>query len=79
MDIQSRKLLFIKEFLDLQSERTISLLERVLKSETKNQAPEIGTMTVEQYQTRIKKSITESQNGNVTDVNDLLSEIEKWG
>jgi len=36
-------------------------------------------MTIEQYQARIKTSIQDSQNGNVTDADDLLSEIEKWG
>ena len=79
MDIQSRKILFIKEFLELQSEKTISLLEKVLKSETKNKASEMEPMTIEQYQARIKTSIPDSQNGNVTDADDLLSEIEKWG
>jgi len=79
MDIQSRKISFIKEFLELQSEKTISLLEKVLKSETKNKASEMEPMTIEQYQARIKTSIPDSQNGNVTDADDLLSEIEKWG
>ncbi|RZL42771.1 MAG: hypothetical protein EOP00_23145 [Pedobacter sp.] len=79
MDIQSRKISFIKEFLELQSEKTISLLEKVLKSETKNKVLEIEPMTIEQYQARIKISIQDSQNGNVTEADDLLSEIEKWG
>ena len=36
-------------------------------------------MTLMQYHERIKQSIEDSKNGNVIDVYDLLSEIEKWG
>lgn len=79
MDIQTRKIEFIKEFLLLQSEKTISLLERVLKSESKNSSVGIEPMTIEQYHVRINKSIEDSQKGNVIEVDNLISEIEKWG
>ena len=79
MDIQSRKILFIQEFLKLQSEKTIDLLEKVLQKETSQISSTIEPMTIEQYQSRIKKSIEDSKEGNISSADDLLSEIEKWG
>ena len=76
MDIQSRKIMFVQEFLKIQSEKTISQLEKLLIKETK---AEMEPMTLKQYRERIEQSIEDSQNGNVIDADDLLSEIEKWG
>jgi hypothetical protein len=35
-------------------------------------------MTVDEYIERINKSIEDSKNGRLTNVDDLLSEIEGW-
>jgi hypothetical protein len=35
-------------------------------------------MTIDAFQERINKSSEDSKNGKVTEVDDLLSEIEKW-
>ena len=74
MDIQTRKIIFVKEFLDLKSENTISLLEKVMQSESLRHKP----FTVLEYQERIKKSLADSENGNFIEVDDLLLEIQKW-
>ena len=74
MDIQTRKIIFVKEFLDLKSENTISLLEKVMQSESLPHKP----FTVLEYQERIKKSLADSENGNVIEVDDFLLEIHKW-
>jgi hypothetical protein len=41
MDLQTRKLNFIQEFLRLNNEKLISKLENLLKSEIRNQKSEI--------------------------------------
>ena len=76
MDLQSRKILFVQEFLKLQSEKTISQLEKVLFREAKTTAME--PMTIEQYEQRINQSINDSENGRLTDADDLLAEIKTW-
>ena len=48
MDIQSRKIEFIQEFLKLQSEEVISRLEKLLKKEAEKIRPDLKPMTVEE-------------------------------
>ena len=79
MDLQTRKIEFIQEFLKLQSEEAISRLEKLLKKEKKETEKKgIKPMTVEQFNKRIDKSMEDSEKGKLTEVNNLLAEIEKW-
>ncbi|MBA0883933.1 hypothetical protein [Flavobacterium undicola] len=77
MDLQTRKILFVQEFLKLESEKAIFLLEKLLEKETKNDS-EFSPMSLQEYQKRIDQSIDDSLNGRLTESNQLLSEIEKW-
>ncbi|MDD2987081.1 hypothetical protein [Flavobacterium sp.] len=52
MDLQTRKLNFIQEFLKLESEKTVSHLEKLLQKETDNNS-ELKPMTVKEFQKRI--------------------------
>lgn len=78
MDLQSRKIEFVQEFLKLQSEEAISRLEKLLKIEKTYIGGTLKPMTVKQFHERIDKSMEDSKNGRLTEVNQLLSEIEKW-
>jgi len=79
MDLQSRKIEFIQEFLKLQSEETISRLEKVLRKDKKETLKkDIQPMTVEQFNKRIDKSMQDSKDGKLMESNDLIAEIEKW-
>lgn len=78
MDLQSRKIEFIQEFLKLQSEEAISRLEKLLKMEKKWDNIALKPMTVKEFNQRIDKSMEDSKHGRLTEVNDLLAEIEKW-
>jgi len=78
MDLQSRKIEFVQEFLKLQSEEVISQLEKLLRKETKKIQPDLIPMTVDEYKERINKSIEDSKNGRLTKVDDLLPEIVGW-
>jgi hypothetical protein len=77
MYLQTRKINFIQDFLKLDSEKLIAQFEKLLKKETSSDA-EFKAMTMSEFNSRIEKSTIDSQNGKVTDVEDLLSEIEKW-
>ena len=76
MDLQTRKIIFVQEFLKLQSEKAVSHLESLLKKETK--ASIENPMSIEDYHHRINQSIDDSKNDRLTESNDLLSQIEKW-
>ena len=79
MDLQTRKISFVQEFLNLQSEEIVSLFEKLLKREkNKISSKELNSMTLEEFNKRIDISLEDSKNGRLTESDKLLSEIEKW-
>ena len=79
MDIQSRKIDFIREFLKIQNEELISRLEKLLRSNKSKEKTVIKPMTVAELNSRIDKSMADSKNNKLTSSNDLIAEVEKWG
>ncbi len=79
MDLETRKISFIQEFLAIQNEEIVIRLENFLKKEKKNNLDKVfRPMTMEAFQDRINKSMEDSKNGRVTEMGDFLAEIEKW-
>ncbi len=74
MDLQTRKIEFIQEFLKVQSEELISHLERILK----NRESDFKPFTIEEFNERIDKSMEDSKNDRVTEGSKLRSEIKQW-
>lgn len=79
MDLQTRKIAFVQEFLSIQNEEIVTRLENFLKKEKKNDADnEFSPMSIEEFEKRIDQSMDDSKNGRVIEANDLLKEVEKW-
>ncbi len=79
MDLQTRKISFVQEFLNLQNEEIISLFEKLLKKEKKNISnSELQPMSLDEFNDRIDKSLEDSKKGRLTESGKLKSEIEKW-
>lgn len=79
MNLETRKLSFIQEILRIQSEKTISRLETFLRKEkTVIEFENVQPMTLKKFNQRIDKSLEDSKKGKLTEVNDLISEIDKW-
>ena len=79
MDLETRKISFIQEFLAIQNEEIVIRLENFLKKEKRNSHDKaFHPMTMEAFQDRINKSMEDSKNGRVTEMGDFLAEIEKW-
>jgi len=79
MDLQTRKLELIKEFLKIQSEDVISRLEKILKKEyTTSEEDGFEPMSVEEFNSRIDKSMEDSKNGRIIEASDLKAKIDKW-
>lgn len=74
MDIQTRKLIFIQEFLKIQSEELISRLEKILIGNE----DQFNSFSIEELNARIDQSLKDSENNKVTESDDLLSEIKQW-
>jgi len=78
MDIQTRKIEFVREFLKMQNEELLTLMEKLLHSTKKDAEYELHPMSVEELNKRINKSMEDSENGKLTKSSDLITEIQKW-
>lgn len=76
MDLQTRKIAFVQEFLSIESEEIVSRFEKLLKTEIEDNT--FKRMTIEELNRRIDQSEQDSINGRVVEHTDLLAEIEKW-
>ena len=77
MDIQTRKIEFIQEFLKLQNEELISRLENLLRA-NKSKNDDFNQMTIDELNSRVDQSMNYSKNERFTNSDDLIAEIEKW-
>ena len=77
MDLSSRKLRFIQEFLKINSEKTIAHLEMVLKHEVENNpADKLTSFTTEELEDRIKQSEKDFLDGKFKTTEELLKKYE---
>ncbi len=79
MDIQTRKIEFVQKFLKLQNEELLSRLEKLLRSDKSQEDESFKAMTVAEFSNRIDKSLEDSKNERLTNSDDLIAEIKKWG
>jgi len=77
MDLQSRKIEFVQDFLKLQSEEAISRLEKLLKKEKKNVVgKEFQSMTKKELNKRIDQSEDDFKNKRFKKTSELLSKYK---
>jgi len=77
MDLQSRKIEFIQEFLKLESESAISRLEKLLRKEnTAATSVESKSLGKEELNNRIEQSETDFKNNRFKTTDDLLSKYK---
>lgn len=78
MDLQTRKIEFVQEFLKLQNDELITRLERLLRSGKATKNNDLKPMTITELNKRIDKSMEGSEGNRLTTSSDLLAEIENW-
>lgn len=79
MDLQTRKLTFIQEFIRIQNEDIISGLEKMLKKRKAELYDEnLKPMSIEQFNADIDRSLEDSANDRVISARDLKEEVKKW-
>lgn len=79
MDLQTRKLEFIKDFLKLTSEEAVITLEKILKKQKQSDfESDFVPMPLEELNSRIDQSLEDSKNGRLTHSTELKSEIDQW-
>jgi len=79
MDLQTRKIEFVQEFLKLQSEEVISQLENLLKNRNKKDVDEDETfkiISIEEFNNRIDKSEDDFKKGRYKTTSQLLKKYK---
>ena len=79
MDLQTRKIRFVQEFLRLQNEEIIETLESTLRKKKidlyeLDQKP----MTMTEFNDEIDQAMDDSKNGRLTKAIDLKEKMKKW-
>lgn len=77
MDLQTRKIAFVQDFLKLESEKVIVQFEKLLQKQTNSNAT-LEPMNVADFQKRINQSVSDSNEGKLTSSEHFLEEIAEW-
>ncbi len=79
MDLETRKITFVQEFLRLQNEEIVSGLEKLLRKK-KNDLFErkLTPMSIEQFNDEIDQSMADSGLGKITSAEELKLKVRKW-
>ena len=79
INIQTRKLNFIEEFLRIGDEQLINKLELLLKTEKKIVYERtLKPMSHKEFYTMVDKSLQDSKNGNVISTKELKEKVKQW-
>ena len=79
MNIQSRKLILIEEFLNISDENLISKLEFLIRQEKKNLLEkELKPMSLNEFHNMIDKAIQDSDSGRVISHEELKNKVNEW-
>jgi len=79
MDLQSRKIQFIQEFLKYANTNILDKFEEMLKKEREKVfEKEIEPMTLKEYELRVEKAFEDVKNNRVKSARKLKQEIAKW-
>jgi hypothetical protein len=79
MDLQSRKITFVQEFLRIQDEEIVSELEKLLRKEkTELYEKTLIPMSIEQFNNEIDQSLSDSQQEKIVSAQDLKNKAQKW-
>ena len=79
MDLQTRKITFVQEFLRLQNEEIISGLEYFLrKKKLEVYEKNLKSMSLEQFDAEIDQALIDSEKENVITATELKEKIKKW-
>ena len=79
MDIQTKKLHFVQEFLRLRDESLIDKLSNLLRMEKKKKIEkELKPFSQKELNDLIDRAESDSENGRLTSARELKNEIDSW-
>jgi len=79
MDIQTRKINFVQEFLRLRNIKLIEKLEKILlEDKAKDFEANLKPLSIDNLNKMVDKSIEDATQGNVVDARELKESVKKW-
>jgi hypothetical protein len=79
MDIQTRKINFVQEFLRLRNIKLIEKLEKILlEDKAKDYEANLKSLSIDNFNQMIDKSIEDEKQGNVVKARELKESVKKW-
>ena len=79
MDLETKKINFVQEFLRVKSEQLVDKLEKLLKSERlKLYEKDLFPMTSNEFNDIIDNAESDSMHGRLTSARDLKKESDSW-
>ena len=79
MDIKTRKLNFIQEFLRLSDEELVKKFEQMLRSERKRRlARHLKPLTIDELNEIIDKSEDDFENAKATESSEVMKIVQTW-
>ena len=79
MDIQTRKINFVQEFLRLRNIKLIEKLEKILlEDKAKEYKANLKPISIDNFNKMIDKSIDEVKQGKVVNARELKESVKKW-
>jgi hypothetical protein len=79
MDIQTRKINFVQEFLRLRNIKLIEKLEKILlEDKAKDYEANLKPMSVDNFNKMIDKSIDDAKQAKVVNARELKESVKKW-
>lgn len=79
MDLQTRKLNFVQEFLRVANDSITEKFEKILQQERKKMVEQdLSPMSIEEYEKRVNASLEDLKHSRVTTAKKLKQEINTW-
>ncbi|MBI5217465.1 MAG: hypothetical protein HY958_00855 [Bacteroidia bacterium] len=79
MDLQTRKIQIVREFLSYSEESFIKKIEELLFEQRKRMfEKEIKPMSLQEYESLFDKAVEDKKNGRVKNARNLKKEIATW-
>ena len=79
MDIQTRKINFVQEFLRLRNIKLIEKLEKILlEDKAKEYEANLKPMSIDNFNKMIDKSIDDAKQGKVVNAREFKESVNKW-
>ena len=79
MDIQTRKINFVQEFLRLKNIKLIEKLEKILlEDKAKDYEDNLKPLSIDNFNKMVDKSIEDATQGNVVDARELKESVKRW-